>query len=200
MIRTKEMAHQEKEALAAKGETYFTPVNSEKPQITKSMSLSLYNIEKEYIQLAEAILDAGGEITPEQEIALAINKDSLQNKAINYALVIKQQQGEAELIQKEIDRLQGLKTSRDKTSERLKQFISAAMQLYGVEKVEGQNFKLSFLKSTQLEIDDENDVPVAFVKEKITESVDKAGLKAAIKAGHSFPGIRIVEKQNLQIK
>lgn len=28
MIRTKEMAHQEKEALAAKGETYFTPINS----------------------------------------------------------------------------------------------------------------------------------------------------------------------------
>lgn len=51
-------------------------------------TLSLYGIKTEFIRLMGAIEEQGGEITPEQEEALAINESNYIEKAGNYGKYI----------------------------------------------------------------------------------------------------------------
>lgn len=162
--------------------------------------LSLYNIQIEYQRLASQIIEAGGELTPKLETALAMNAENLQAKAVQYTLVIKDFENDITALDKEINRLAGLKTSREKANERLKEIITNAMTLYGVEKIEGENFKLSFRKSTQLKITNEADIPKYFF-EKIpaTMKLINKDVKDALTKGEVVAGAELVEKKNLQI-
>lgn len=164
------------------------------------MKLSLYQIEQEYLQLAEILISNGGETTEELETALAINKENLETKATNYGFVCKELDAHNAIIKGEIDRLKALMTAREKTADKLRSNISAAMQLYGFEKIESPVMKLSFRKSETVEFDDSAAIPAKFITEKVTESIDKTAIKAAIKSGEAVPGAYIKEHQNLQIK
>ena len=58
------------------------------------MNLSLYEIEKDHLQLVEQLIENGGELTPDIEAALALNEQNLTTKGTNYGFVIKQLNGE----------------------------------------------------------------------------------------------------------
>jgi hypothetical protein len=160
--------------------------------------LSLYKIEAEYIQLAEQLMD--GELTPEIESALAINKENLKNKAVNYGFVCKQLESDVNVIDAEIDRLSALKKQRNKTIDKLKQTLSDAMQLYGVEKIETPIMKIGFRESQSVEIDNVALIDQKFMVEKVTVSPDKVAIKKAIQAGEEVIGAVIKVNQNIQIK
>jgi len=160
--------------------------------------LSLYKIEAEYIQLAEQLMD--GELTPEIESALEINKETLQNKAVNYGFVCKQLKSDVDVIDAEIDRLSALKKQRNKTIDKLKQTLSDAMQLYGLEKIETPIIKICFRESQSVEIDNVALLDQKFMIEKVTVSPDKNAIKKAIQAGEEVIGAVIKANQNIQIK
>lgn len=164
------------------------------------MKLSLYKIEESYLQLVEELIDNGGELTPELEEALKINKEDLTTKATNYGFVIKQLISESEIIDAEIDRLTELKKSRTKSIERLKSNMTMAMQLFGVDKIESPVLKISFRTSESVEIDDADSIPAEYMVTKITTQPDKVKLKAAIKAGELTIGAHIQVNHNIQIK
>lgn len=163
--------------------------------------MNIFNIQREYLELAETIIEAGGEVTEETEQALAINKDSLQLKAVQYAMVIKEGDNNVSSIDKEIERLEALKTAVKNTNQRLKDTVHKAMELYGITEIKGSNLKLSFGKSKSLEILDEAAIPEKY-KVKVPESykIPKAPITAAIKAGEVVPGAWLKENKNLQIK
>ena len=161
---------------------------------------TLYQIEQEYQQIAEQIIESGGELTEGMENALIINREELQEKATNYAYVIKDIENDIEGVEREIKRLQALKKAREGAKERLSQAISGAMELYGVEKIELPCLKLSFLKSESVEITDESLIP-EFLKEKVvTEKISKVELKKILKSGTDVNGAKLVVHANLQIK
>lgn len=165
------------------------------------MNLSLYKIEEEYALIAHALLEAGGETTPELEEALALNQEQLQNKAVNYGFVIMQLEGDVDVIDAQIKRLQALKVSRTKTADKLRAAIEQAMQHYTIEKIESPVMKMSLRKSEAVEIENETMIPVdKYMKEKITIAPDKALIKEALKAGEIVPGARLQTNYNLQIK
>jgi hypothetical protein len=164
------------------------------------MKLSLYNIQTEYLQLAEELIENGGELTPELTEALAINQANLETKSTNYGLVIKQWNAEADIIDAEIDRLTTLKKQRLKAVERLENNISQAMQLYNVDKIETPILKISFRKSESVEINNMAQIDAKFLNEKVTVTPDKKAIKDAIKAGETVEGATLVINQNIQIK
>jgi len=162
------------------------------------MKLSLYQITEEYLQIAEALKE--GEATPELETALALNEHNLQVKSVNYAYLVKDMQAENTAIDNEIERLTKLKAQRDNAITRLEDTVKAAMILYGIEKIESNNIKISFRKSTQVIIDDEESIPAKYKKKKVTLSVDKAGLNNDLNTGKKIKGARLQENKNIQIK
>lgn len=159
---------------------------------------SLFEITQDVIELASLLED--GEFTPELEQKLAITREELENKAINYAKVIKQSEADVDTIDKEMSRLLALKEVKTKIIDRMKDSVSNAMKLFKVDKIETPLMKLSFRKSEVFTIEDENKIDKIFIKTKETKTIDKAKIKALIKAGHIVKGAKIVEKQNLQIK
>lgn len=160
--------------------------------------MNLFNIKQEYIILVNSIIDNNGELSPELSQALAINETELKEKAINYGYVIRSFEYENDIIDAEIKRLKALKEQKEKAIQKLKDAVSDAMNLYGIEKVESPVLKLSFRKSESIEISE--NIDKRFVIEKITLQPDKVAIKEAIKKGEQVEGAVLVINQNLQIK
>ena len=87
--------------------------------------------------------------------------------------------------------------AKENKAEYLKNILAVSL---GGKKFETAKIALGFRKSEQVKIDDENNLPKEFIKEKITLSADKTAIKKAIKSGQEVAGAELVEVQNLQIK
>lgn len=165
------------------------------------MKLSLYNIELEYLQLVETLIENGGEATPELEEALQLNKQNLETKGTNYGLVVKQIEAECDIIDSEIARLTALKKSRSKAIDRLKNNLSTAMQLYDIEEIKTPILKINFRKSESVEVIDLKLLDREYIKvSDPVESADKAKIKEAIKEGKVVVGATLNQNKNIQIK
>ena len=118
-------------------------------------------------------------------------------KVDNIACWIKELEAEAEALKKQEE---GFAVRRKRAERR-----AASLKDYLTFWVGGENLKLKrsevrWRKSTSVTIMDENAIPETFKKQKITEVVDKAGIKDALKKGNFVDGAVLTEKQNIQIK
>lgn len=165
-----------------------------------STELNLYSLEQEYLEIARQLTD--GELTPELEKALEINRENLEVKVAKYGYVTKKFDGEIYLIDKEIERLTALKNSKEKAITKLKDTVKAAMELYDIKKVEAQNIKLMLVRSKPSVLVDENLLPKKYIKKqtKVTYTPDKVAIKNDLDAGKKIKGATLKENENLQIK
>lgn len=158
--------------------------------------MNLYQIKNEYLTLASQLEQ--GELTPEIEKQLQINEEQLKEKAINYGYVIRSFEYDNDVIDAEIKRLKQLKEQKENAIDKLKNAVSDAMQLYGIEKIDSPILKLSFRKSESIEVSDNLDKK--YLIEKITIQPDKNAIKQAIKQGEKVEGAVLVTNYNIQIK
>lgn len=158
---------------------------------------ALYHIEQSLNELNESLIANGGELSPELETQLAITQQELSEKGANYGLVILSNERDIESIDAEIKRLQALKAPIEATNKKLKEAISNALQNYGIEKIETPLVKMSFRKSSSVEVDETKLNQKWF---KYVATPDKTLIKQAIKEGEVIDGAEIVEKLNLQVK
>jgi hypothetical protein len=164
------------------------------------MKIALYQIEQEYLNIVQSIIDAGGEITEEQETALSISKEQLQNKGVCYGFIVKELEGNIDLIDLEIKRLQALKKPLVNSIDRLKNNLSQAMQMFDVTELKTPLLKINFRKSESIEVTDVDLLDENFVKTTITKAADKIAIKEAIKAEIPVRGAVLITNYNLQIK
>lgn len=164
------------------------------------MKVALYQIEQEYLNIVQSIIDAGGEITEEQETALSISKEQLQNKGICYGFIVKELEGNIDLIDLEIKRLNALKKPLVNSIDRLKNNLSQAMQMFEVTELKTPLLKINFRKSESVEIEDLALLDSNYIKVVTTKTADKVAIKDAIKSGENVQGAVLVTNQNLQIK
>lgn len=164
------------------------------------MKVSLFNIEKEFIQIAETIIDNGGELDEETELALQINKEQLESKAVCYSFIVKDVCAEIDAIDFEIKRLQAMKLSRVKTVDKLKDKLTDAMLLFEVSEIKTPLIKINFRNSESIEITDESLLIDEFKTVKTTETPNKIAIKDAIKRGVNVLGAELKYNKNLQIK
>ena len=164
------------------------------------MKLSLYTIEQNYLTLVENLIDNGGELTPELETELAITKQDLQNKGVCYGFIVKELEGNIDLIDLEIKRLNALKKPLVNSIDRLKNNLSQAMQMFEVTELKTPLLKINFRKSESVEVTDIDLLDTDFVKTTITKAADKIAIKEAIKAEIPVRGAVLLTNYNLQIK
>lgn len=164
------------------------------------MSNSLYHISNDLRQLFNEIGNNDGEVTPEQETALAITQDQLEGKGVSYALVIRECESNVIAIDAEIERLTKLKEKSKSLSKKLKENISNAMKEFNIEKIDSAIIKLSFRSSKETVIEDENLLPDSCFTVKTTRTVSKTEVKKLIEEGNKINGAYIRENKSLQIK
>jgi len=158
--------------------------------------MNLYQIKNEYLTLASQLEQ--GELTPEIEQQLQINEEQLKEKAINYGYVIRSFEYDNDVIDAEIKRLKQLKEQKENAIDKLKNAVSDAMQLYGIEKIDSPTLKLSFRKSESIEVSE--NIDKKYLIEKITLQPDKQAIKKDIKDGKQVEGAVLVTNYNIQIK
>ena len=163
------------------------------------MEKSLYQITAAQQELFNLILECDGEITPDVEESLKINKDNFETKARGYIWKLKENDSQNDTIDKEIERLKSIKNRNEKLSERLKENLKNALVIFGdTQKVD--TFTLSLRKSKAVEIVDTDSIPAEYRTIKTTETINKTEIKKAIESGVEVAGATIKENQNLQIK
>ena len=111
---------------------------------------------------------------------------------------IKEEQGRMEAIKTEARRLQARAATIQRNIDGLKWHYLHIMQANGKQKIQGAAYTLSIRADKVARVFDEAALPEKFWKEKVERSVDKAAIKAAIKAGEEVPGAELVESRSLQ--
>ena len=180
---------------------------------------SLYEIDSQIEAIVEKFAGAFDEVTGEiidEELYTNSQKelDNLeiaQNEKIeNIACYIKNLHSDVFALENEIKTLSQRKKVKENQLKRIKEYLANFLKFKGIKKIETPKAVLSFRKSEQLEITDEEEAIEwcrhrGFLKNK--PEIDKAEVKKYIKnlieEGDEDlcpDEIRIVEKQNLQIR
>ena len=161
--------------------------------------MNLYEITKEYADTLNNLeIDENGEILDFAEFEKT--EGDFETKAEAVALYIKNLNADATAIKAEEKSLAERRKSAEGKAENLSKYLASCMLAVERDVIETPKCKLSFRKSTSVQINNEALIPKAFIITKTTETPDKNGIKEAIKSGIKVEGVSLVENKNLQIK
>ena len=159
-------------------------------------------------ELAEHLYGDDAEDAAQAQAALenvllieADNREAFQRKADGYCYVISQLRGQAEWRREEARRLQGLADDDRQRAEKLEALLIRVLTSLSPDdtKFELPSHRITSRKSEAVEIDDDADLPEPYWTVKSTRSPNKTSIKQAIRAGASWPGVRVVERRSWRI-
>ena len=153
---------------------------------------NLYEIDQGILECLD--LETGEVIDPERLESLQMERDQ---KIENVACWVKNLLSDADAIKAEKEALANREAKYRKKAESLKKWLEMAL--------EGQKFAtarcaVSFRRSVQVGILDENKIPQDLMVQTVTFSPDKTAIKELLKNGQEVGGCYLIENQNIQIK
>lgn len=152
----------------------------------------LYEIDKEIL---ECIDPETGEIIDVDKLNSLMGERN--HKIESVALWIKNLLSDAESFKAEKEAFAEREKVAKNKAESLKQWLSFVLN---GQKFETSRVAVSFRKSESVQIEDENEIPREFIKEKIETSPDKTLIKKVLKNGEEVPGCTLLINNNIQIK
>ncbi len=166
--------------------------------------MNLYEITQDFNELLDLLSQAQETNDQEQisliESALEISEENFRDKANNYVKFIRSEEVGLTAIDEEIKRLTALKKSKISKIDKLESRLSTSMQTIGLDKYDLGLFKLSFRKSTSVDVQDVELLADDFKTVKTTTEPDKIAIKKAIEAGQEIAGASLKTSASLQIK
>ena len=169
--------------------------------------MQLYELEKAKAELLEngfneqCIDLETGEIDQDKVNALLEQLDGdINAKLESIGCYIKNLSAEVDAFKTEEKSLKERREQKEKKIESLETFLKDAMLRNNKEKFETAKVKLGFRKSESIEVDENIKLDEKYYITKVTQTVDKKFLKEELKSGVIIDGVRLIEKQNLQIK
>lgn len=163
---------------------------------------TIYELKSGYIELMMMAED--GEVD-EQALhdTMEALEGEIEDKADGCAMIMKELDAKAEIIDKEIKRLQERKKSLENRSDWIKKSLQELMILSGKTKFKTTLFNFSIAKnpaSVRLDTEDLAIIPERFLK-YVEPSIDKTAIKDALKNGEDLTGIAHLEQtESLRIK
>lgn len=160
------------------------------------MTVALRNVLENGIVIdSEDVMTEDGELFSAEELeALNIERDE---KIEGIALFIKELDAESSALKEEEKKLKARREAKENKAKWLKSYLLG--NLNG-QKFETSRVAISYRKSTQVVIQNEEAVPSEFLKTKTSVEVDKTALKKVLATGFEIEGCSLEEKQNIQIK
>ena len=156
-------------------------------------------------EIAQALRFALDDIVVDEETGEILNADALHaveaqaaEKIEATALYLRELDAEAKAAKEEADRMIARVKSMQKRSDYLKSMLLEALHATG--KVKTARVSVSIRTSKAIEVADGVTLPDAFVTVRTTTTPNKTALKEAIEAGADIEGVRLVERESVQIK
>lgn len=181
------------------------------------MNKTLFQIEQSmYNLLNYGVNDETGEVIQSEEEFDKLY-DSIQidinTKLDNTNCLCKLLDGEIDVINKEIERLQKEKKSRENTRTFLKNRVDFFIRKQCINedgfldgeklnkfKLDLPHSKISYRKSENVNVLNTNDIPEEYLKIKTETTIDKQKIKEVIKSGKEVSGCELVTNYNMQVK
>jgi hypothetical protein len=157
--------------------------------------MNLLEIDKARFGLLLELQDAEGEVTPQWEARWNAVETARDDKLEACCCVLKNFRAWIEMHKLEIQRLTARKQILENRAEQLENWVGG---IIGPEGWEQGLHRLSWRKSKSVEVEDPEKLPLEMTRVKL--EADKTALKKAIEGGATFEGVKLVEKQSLQIK
>lgn len=155
---------------------------------------SLYELKEAYAQIQELIEDGG-----DYEGVLATITDEIEVKAENYAIVMKNMEGDIAAIKKEIKRLKARQTVLENGIERMKKNLTEAMIETGKKKFKTAKFSFTIAAGGMKPLILDEKIPKKYMIVK-TEP-DKKQIREDLEAGKKLKFARFGErKESLRIR
>lgn len=165
--------------------------------------MTLYEIDNSIRQFIDQMIDSvdeNGELVEVDPKQLEQLNEERRKKLESIACYIKNLSAESEALKKEEDNLKSRRSSVDKKIERLKKLLSDSLIASGDENFKTERCVVSFKKSSEVVIIDENVIDKKFMRTKTTTEPDKKLIRERIDAGEEVRGAYLNEKKNIQIK
>lgn len=164
--------------------------------------LTLYSITNKFVELIDKAENE--ELTAEEVQAISAElEQELLNKSSNIIGYMQNAESLIEAIKVEETRLAEMRKVGERKLEKFKTYVLDNMNRLGLAEIQT---KLGVLKAAKnpmsIEIEDENEVPYEFKKEKVTVAVDKTAIKKHFKeTGEIVAGTKVIDnKYSLRIK
>lgn len=155
---------------------------------------SLYELTGQFNHVAEMLTDE----QIEQEVIIHTLESidtAIEDKADNYAKLIKNQESDSKGIADEIKRLQARKQAIDNNVKNMKLSLQNAMNEIGKTKFKTELFSFNIQNNPiRVDIVDEDLIPDEFKKIKIEYD------KTAIKKAENVPGVELIQSESLRIR
>lgn len=156
--------------------------------------MTLYEMQSEYMELLSMLEDPEADEEIINDTLEAIGGE-IEAKADGYARVAFQMDADAAALKEEEKRMYARRTSLEKRSAWLKQRLQEAMEATGKVKFKTALFSFNIQKNPASVVIDEpyiENIPEEYLV-KHEPTVDRAKLKAALKAGMDLDGIAHLE-------
>lgn len=168
--------------------------------------MKLYEVANDYLSLMLAI--ENGEI-PEEAVkdTLEAIEGEIEIKADNIACMLKNLDSDIVAIKAEEAKLAERRKAKERMHERIKKYLSYALESLNIDKVETARNKISFRKSEAAEVDEAVFLKWAteqanredLIISTYTEKANKTEIKSLLKSGVEIPGAVLVSRNNIQI-
>lgn len=162
--------------------------------------MNLYELTREFESaMANIVIDEEtGEVSGFE--AVDTLDTAFEDKAEAYAVTIKNLLAEAAALKNERDNMKAREDAAKRRAEVLKKHLADSMTAVGKEKIETAKAALSFRRSKQVSIVNDELVPDDLCVVKIDRKPDKTAIGKLLKSGETVPGAELVENMNLQVK
>lgn len=163
-------------------------------------TVTLYQLKGQWLELAHRLADMDLDA---QTVADTIEGSdvqmALEEKVQGYEMVARNLEAHVPAIQAEIKRLEAMEQRITRRAEVLREHVKTSMKELGIQKIACPLFEMRIQDNpAKLEIFEEKLVPQEYWRTPEPE-IDKAKLKAAIKAGTVVQGARLTKGDSLRI-
>jgi hypothetical protein len=158
------------------------------------MSLSLPAIIKKASELALALIESGGELTPELEIVEGETSSALAMKVDSYGYVMDELDARREFIKVRMDQLKQIITSIDRAEDAMKSRIDFAMTTLQVSELAGDETRFTKqLNPPKLVLSNREMIPNKYFVQPPTPppAIDTDAIKNDLKNGVEIQGAHL---------
>lgn len=157
---------------------------------------TLYELNDMYRNI-QFLIESGEYTEEELKFALDSVNGEIAEKLEGYAMVVKNLESDIAGLKAEEKRLADRRKSLEEGVKRMKEAMQDTLLLTGEKRVKTSKFTISLRKSSSVEVENEDLIPEEFVK--ITKTISKSELAKRLKEAE-VPGVKLVEKESLQIR
>ncbi|MBU5424975.1 siphovirus Gp157 family protein [Tissierella pigra] len=164
------------------------------------MSFKLYELTEMYQNISDLISDdeVGNEAL---EKALEDIKDNIELKAENMAKLIKNIDGDIEVLKTEEERLADRRKALENKKENIKTYLENQLKIMKVDKVKTPLFTVALQNNPQsVNILDEELIPNDYKKTVTTTSISRKDLLDDLKQGLIIDGVELRQTKSLRIR